>query len=113
MTTTSVTNDSSTKRLEISSIDLDKSKTTPEKVIQTNLADLYYIKLCKTISTHSLIEGINTYHLSNLSIDTRGCIRRLDRLWIPDHLQLLVIREVHDQIAICHPGYQKTVDFIT
>ena len=40
------------KKLEISSIDLDKSEITLEKVIQANLADYYYIKLCEIISTY-------------------------------------------------------------
>ena len=101
------------ERLEISSIDLDESETTPKKVIRANLADPYCIKLRKTISPHSSIEGINTRHLSDISIDTKGCIRRFNRLWVPDHLQLMVIKEVHDQIATGHPGYQKTVSLIT
>ncbi len=101
------------ERLEISFIDLDKSETIPEKVIQENLTDPYYIKLCKTISTHSSIENINTCYFSDLFIDTRGCICWFNRFWVPDHLQLMVIREVHDQIAIGHPGYQKTVSLIT
>ncbi len=101
------------KRLEISSIDLDKSETSLKKVIQINLTDLYYIKLCKKISIHSVIEGINTCNLSDLSIDTRGCICRFNRLWVPNHLQLMVIREVHDQITTDHPSYEKIVSFIT
>ncbi len=103
----------SLERLEISSIDPNESATTPKKVIQANLADPYCIKLRKTTSTHSLIGGINTRYLSDLSIDTRGCICRFNRIWVPDHLQLIVIREVHDQIATSHPGYQKTVSLIT
>ncbi len=93
------------ERLEISSIDLNESETIPEKVIQAKLTDFYYIKLCKIISTHSLTESINTHHLSDLSIDTRGCIRRLNYFWVPKHLQLMVIRKIHDQIATSHPGF--------
>ncbi len=63
------------ERLEISSIDPNESQITPEKVIQANLADPYCIKLRKTISTYLLIEGINTRHLLDIFIDTRGCIR--------------------------------------
>ena len=74
------------ERHEISSINLDKSETTPEKEIQANLAEPYCIKLCKRISTYSSIEGINTHHLSYLSIDTKGCICQFNRLWILDHL---------------------------
>ena len=100
------------ERLEISSIDPDKSKTTPEKVIQANLVDLYCTKPCKSIRTSSSIEDINTCHLSDLFVDIKNCIRRFNRLWVPDNLQLTVIRDVHDQIATRHPGYQKTISFI-
>ena len=67
------------ERLEISSINLDESETILEKLIQTNLVDLYYIKLCKIILLYSFIENINTYHFSDLSIDTRGYIRKFNR----------------------------------
>ena len=100
------------ERLEISSIDPDKSKTTPERVIQANLVDPYCTKLRESIRTSSSIEGINTRHLSDLFVDTKNYIRRFDRLWVPDNLQLTVIRDVHDQIAIGYSGYQKTISLI-
>ena len=100
------------ERLEISSIDLDKSKTTPERMIQTNLIDPYCTKLRESIRTSSSIEDINTHHLLDLFVDTKNCIRRFDHLWVLDNLQLTVIRDVHDQIAIGHPGYQKIISFI-
>ena len=81
-------------------------------MIQANLVDSYCTKLRKTIRTSSSIEGINTRHLSDLFIDTKDCIRQFNRLWVPDNLQLTVIRDVHDQIATGHPGYQKTISFI-
>ncbi len=101
------------KRIEISSIDLDKSKTTSKKVIQANLTDLYCIKLRETISPYFPVDSINTFYLSDLSIDIRGCIRRFNRFWVLDHLQLMLIEEVHNQITINHPDYQKTVSLIT
>ena len=62
------------KKLEISSIDLNKSEIIPKKIIQANLANFYYIKLCKTISPYFSIENINTHHLLNLFINTKGFI---------------------------------------
>ena len=82
-------------------------------MIQANLVDLYFTKLRKTIRTSSSIEGINNRHLSDLFIHTKDCIRLFNRLWVLDNLQLMVIRDVHDQIAIGHPGYQKTISFIS
>ena len=70
------------------------------------------MKLHKTIKTSFPIEGINTRHLLGLFIDAKDCICRFNHLWVSDHLQLMVIREVHDQIATGHPGYQKTVSLI-
>ena len=101
------------ERLEISIIDQDKSKMTPERVIQANLVDFYCTKLRETIRTSSSIEGINTRHFSDLFIDTQDCIRRFNRLWVSDNLQLTVIRDVHDQIPTGYPGYQKTISLIS
>ena len=81
-------------------------------MIQANLVDPYCTKLRELIRTSSFIESINTRHLSNLFVDTKNCIRQFDRLWVPDNLQLTVIRDVHDQIATGHPGYQKTISLI-
>ena len=94
------------ERLEISTIDPKKSKTTLERVIQTNLVDLYCTKLCKIIRTSSSIESINTCYISDLFIDTKDCIHQFNCLWVPDNLQLTVIRDMHDQITSGHPGYQ-------
>ena len=81
-------------------------------MIQANWVDSYYLKLRKTIKRSLLIEGIINHHLSDLSIDTSDCIYQFNRLWVPDNLQLTVIRAMHDQIAKGHLGYQKTVSFI-
>lgn len=53
---------------------LDKNKTTFEKVIQANKINFYYIKLCKTIRTSFSIKDINIYHLLNLFINNKDCI---------------------------------------
>ena len=74
-------------------------------MIQTNLVDPYYTKLCKTIRTSSSIEDINTRHLSNLFIDAKNCIYRFNRLWVPSNLQLMMIKNIHDQIATGHLSY--------
>ena len=97
------------EKLEISIIDQEKSKTTSERVIQANLVNSYYTKLRKIIRTSSSIEGINTRHLLDLFIDTKDCIRQFNRLWVPDNLQLMVIRDMHNHMASGHPGYQKTI----
>ena len=62
------------ERLEISSIDAKRVYTTPERVIQANLIDLYYTKLNEAKKTSSSIESINACHFSDLSIDNNNCI---------------------------------------
>ena len=62
------------ERLEISCIDLDKSKTTFKRVIQANLVDLYCTKLRKSIRTSFFIEDINPCHLLDLFVDIKNCI---------------------------------------
>ena len=84
------------ERLKISSIYSEKSKTTPERVIQANLVNSYCTKLRKSIRISFSIESINTCHLSDLFVDTKNCLRRFDRLWVSDNLQLTVIRDVYD-----------------
>ena len=74
--------------------------------------DPYYIKLCKTIRTSSFIEDINTRHFLDLFIDTKDYIRQFNRIWVSNNLQLMVIRDVHDQIATKHLGYQISIRFI-
>lgn len=93
-------------------MDLDKSKTTLEKVIQINLVNLYFIKLCKIIKKSSFIEGINTCYFSDSFIDTKNCIYQFDRFWILDNLLLMMIRDIYDPIAIKHLCYQKTINLI-
>lgn len=62
------------KGLEISFKDSNKDKTIFERVIQVNLVDLYYIKLCKIIKMNSSVEYINTYNLLDLVTNTKNCI---------------------------------------
>ena len=82
-------------------------------MIQANHVDFYYIKLHKAIKTSLLIESIIIHHFSDLSIDTNDYICQFNRLWVLNNLQVILIRDVHDQIAIRYLDYQKTISFIT
>lgn len=62
------------EKLEISFINIIKSKITSEKVIQANWVNLYCIKLLKIIKISFPIASIITHHLLNLFIDTNDCI---------------------------------------
>ena len=82
-------------------------------MIQANLIDFYYIKLCKIIKISSSIEGINTRHFLDLLIDTKDYIRLFNRHEVPKNLYLTVMRDMHDQITTRPPSNQKTIIFIT
>ena len=95
-------------------MEVNHANTIPEKVIQANLLDSYYIKIRKVLVTGSpSTEKINPCHISDLSIDDNRCFRRFNRFWIPKNLYLLVINERHDQIAAGYPSYQKKISLIT
>ena len=55
---------------------------------------------------------IDLRHFSYLSVDLKNCICCYSRLWVPEDLYSLVLREVHDQIASDYPGCQKTVSLL-
>lgn len=74
-------------------------------MILVNLINSYYMKLYKVIRISSSIKDINTCHLSDLSLDTNNCISQFNYVLIPDNLQLMVIRDIHDQIATSYSGY--------
>lgn len=68
------------EKLEVSSKALDKSEIIPIRVIWANLINFYYIKLCKTIKTNSIIENIYSYYLLSLAIDINNCICQFNYL---------------------------------
>lgn len=70
----------------------------------SQLRDTYCFRLCTALKTGSLTEEINARHFSDLSVDLDNCIRQFNWLWVLKELYLLLIREVHDQVASGHPG---------
>ena len=91
-----------TERLKISFIQKEKNGTFIEQVVQANLKDSYYTKLRNVLKTGYLIEKIDSYSFSNLLLDSRNCIYQFSQLLIAESLNLLVIRNVHDQITSEH-----------
>ena len=100
------------KRLEIVLIEGEENITIVEKVIRANLEDDYCSKLRHSLKIGYPIKEIDSRHFPDLSVDSENCVRRYGRLWIPEGLHLLVIREVHDQIASGHPSHQKTISLL-
>lgn len=101
------------KWLQISFLYWNKNKTTFEKVIQANLVNVYYIRLCKSIKTCSLMKYINTFHLSCLVIDTKNYICQFDCFYVADDPQLIVIRYAYNHIATKLSGYRKIINIVS
>lgn len=56
--------------MKISSIKVNYTNIISEKIIEVNLQDPYYIKLCKALKTGRIsINGINFYYILDLFID--------------------------------------------
>lgn len=70
------------------------------------------MKLYITIATSFSIKRINIYYFLDLSIDTNNYICHFNHFLISDNLQLMIIRDVHNQIATNDPSYQKLIRFI-
>lgn len=106
-----ITNHLSCRKSEISFIE-KKNHTIGQQVVQANLKDSYYSKLCNALKTGYPIEKMNLYYFSDFSIDLKNCIWQFCQLWIPEGWNLLVIREIHYHIVSGHLGCQKTISLL-
>lgn len=79
---------------------------------QTNLEDSYYFKLYYLLKTGYLTEKMHYYHISDLSIDLENYIYQFDQLWFLKRLNLLVIREIYDQIVSDYSDQYKRISFL-
>ncbi len=100
------------KRLEIILIKGEDNNTIVDQVVQANLKDSYCSKLRYSLQTGYPSKEIDSRHFSDLSVNSENCIRQYGRLWVLESFYLLVIREVHDQIASGHPDCQKTISLL-
>lgn len=63
-----------TEKLEISSKIPDKSEKLSETVIQVNLIEFYFPKICESIRSSFFIKDINSCYSLNLFIDRKNNI---------------------------------------
>ncbi len=82
------------KRLKIISIK-GEDNTIMDQVVQANLEDSYFSKLRHSLKADYPTTEIDSRHFFDLSVDSKNCIHRFSRLWIPESLYLSVIREVY------------------
>lgn len=74
---------------------------------------VYYSNIYKIIKRSFFIKDINSCHFSDFVIDIKNCIHQFNSFYIRDNLKLIIIRDVHNQLATGYPSDQKTISFIT
>lgn len=62
------------KKVKISFIKEEKNCNIIEQVIQANLKDNYYSKLCNVSKTSYSLEKIILHHFFNILVNSKNCI---------------------------------------
>ena len=88
--------------------------TLPEEIQDANRADELCIRIREYLEAPS--ERVRpTTHLNSCRI-SNGLLMKADRLWVPEgedkQLRMRVIKEVHDQPAVGHPGTERTLHML-
>lgn len=76
------------------------------------MEDSYYFKLRYSLKNSYQIKENDSFHFSDLFIDSKNYIYRFGQYWVPDKLYLLVIEKIHDQIMSSYSGYEKTISLL-
>lgn len=97
-------------RIDIQPIDItddDSNEGLDERVKKANRTD----DQCKKIRAYLLEPEKNekpALHLQSCKAEN-DLLYKEKRLWVPGDLQLDVVREIHDQPAVGHPGFRRTM----
>lgn len=65
-------------------------------MVQTNLENGYYFKLCLSLKNCHLSKEIDFYYFSDLLIDLKNGICQFSQLWVFESLDLFVMREMNN-----------------
>ena len=91
-----------------------KPSTLPEEIQDANRADELCIQIRAYLETPSE-QARPTTHLNSCRT-SNGFLMKADQVWVPkgenNQLRLKVIKEVHDQPAVGHPGVEQTLNMI-
>ena len=87
----------------------DETLPLPEWVIESNQNNELCSKICLYLANPKGLEKPEVY-LKGLRVENR-LLMKGNRLWVAneDQLQLKVIKEIHDQPAVGHPGTERTL----
>ena len=88
--------------------------TLPEEIQDADIADELCIQICEYLKAPS--ERVRpATHLNSCRI-SNGLLMKADQMWVPEgednQLRMRVIKEVHDQPAVGHPGVERTLNMI-
>ena len=91
-----------------------ESSTLPEEIQDANRADELCIQICAYLKSPSERARPAT-HLNSCRI-SNGLLMKADPMWVPEREdslhRLRVIKEVHNQPAVGHPGVKQTLNMI-
>ena len=90
----------------------EEISTLPEQVTESNQNNKLCNKICLYLTNLKGLEKPETY-LKGLRVEN-GLLMKGNWLWVAkkDHLQFKVIKEIHDQLAVGHPGIKKMLGMI-
>ena len=107
-------------RIELAPIETETEETVQtleEKVRQGNVTDEDCNNMRQALSAASTgldSDSENSPALKDCQVKD-GLLYKRNKLWVPaqDELKLEVIRQIHDQPAVGHPGVARTLEMIT
>ena len=87
----------------------EETSTLPEQVTESNRNNELCNKICFYFASQKGLKKQEAY-LKGLRVEN-GLLMKRNWLWVAKegHLQLEVIKEIHDQSAVGHPGMKRTL----
>ena len=87
----------------------EETSTLPERIMESNQNNELCNEICSYFANQKRLEKLEAY-LKGLRVET-GLLIKGNRLWVTKkgHLQLEVIKEIHDQPAVGHPSMERTL----
>ena len=88
----------------------NKTLSLPKRVMECNRNNELCSKIHSYLANSKGLEKPEVY-LKSLRVEN-GLLIKENRLWVAneDQLQLKVVEKIHDQLAVGHPGTEKTLE---
>ena len=87
----------------------EETSTLPEQVTESNQNNKLCNKICSYLANSKGLEKPEAY-FKGLRVEN-GLLMKGNWLWVAkeSHLQLEVINKIHNQLAVGHPGMERTL----